>query len=128
MCSLKAIFMKFETSQLTDLSIKESAPKRSATLSIDQTQDGMVDVDLSQSILTGYPISSGQDEQSNFSRLSASMFSPNMSQFYQNARSVLSTSSVNPLTDSSQFLGADPSIGVAVLKRSLTNAHRPKPV
>ena len=29
-------------------------------------------------------------------------------------------------SDSSRFLGADPSIGVAVLKRSLTNAKRPK--
>ena len=28
---------------------------------------------------------------------------------------------------SSMFLGADPSIGVAVLKRSLTNAKREKP-
>ena len=29
-------------------------------------------------------------------------------------------------TDSSCFLGADPAIGVAVLKRSLTSAKRPK--
>ena len=33
-----------------------------------------------------------------------------------------------PSTDSSCFLGADPSIGVAVLKRSLSLAKRPRAV
>ena len=69
----------------------------------------MVDVDLSTvSITTGLPLGSED-------RLSTSMFSPNMSQFYQNARTILSASSTMPLTDSSAFLGADPNIGVAVL-------------
>ena len=85
----------------------------------------MVDVDLSQStIRTGIPLSTDADDQK-FSRLSASMFSPNMSAFYENARGVLSASSIMPQSDSSRFLGADPSIGVAVLKRSLTAARRP---
>ena len=52
-----------------------------------------------------------------------------MSQFYSNARGILATSQLggsSSISDSSCFLGADPAIGVAVLKRSLAHAKRPK--
>ena len=49
--------------------------------------------------------------------MSASMFDPNMSQFYQSAKQVMAASIV-PRMSSNLFIGADPSIGVAVLKRT----------
>ena len=60
------------------------------------SQEGMVDVDLTQSAIddaTGLPLPlmSSADDGSKFSRLSASMFSPNMSSFYQNARGILNS-------------------------------------
>ena len=123
--SLKAIFKKFATEPAgREEGLGDDADQLSQS-DASSAQEGMVDVDLSQStIRTGIPLSTDADDQK-FSRLSASMFSPNMSAFYENARGVLSASSMMPQSDSSRFLGADPSIGVAVLKRSLTAAKRP---
>lgn len=73
----------------------------------------MIDVSLSQT-----NVNSGHAESvDKFSRMSASMFDPNMSQFYQSAKSVM-TASMVARASSSMFIGADPSIGVAVLKRT----------
>lgn len=43
-----------------------------------------------------------------------------MSQFYENAKSMISSGSFGPKRMGTSFLGACPSIGVAVLKRSST--------
>ena len=146
--SLKAYFINFSTSQPKDGSAEaqmdgvRSADHSEMDMMASAVQHGgMVDVDLSQTVdgNSFYPLTRSIDDGSKYSRLSASMFSPNMSSFYQNARSMISSSqawSNNAAADlkgagapisQSLFLGADPSIGVAVLKRSLTGAKRERP-
>ena len=82
----------------------------------DSVVEGMVDVSLTQSqasLGTGLVPS----EHGSTSRMSASMFDPNMSQFYQSAKQVMAASMV-PRATPNLFIGADPSIGVAVLRRT----------
>ena len=77
--------------------------------------DGMIDVSLTSS-------SVNTESADKFSRMSASMFDPNMSQFYQSAKSVMMSASMMAKQSTSMFIGADPTIGVAVLKRTKQSA------